>query len=103
MVGGDARSKTSLRNLGDPSRWLIANVGAEIIRLVRPFRESDAFIVVLKRVTTVERRDATVGQRSWKQGVPLDGNIHYGGIGVCGGSRDAGETLSFEMEAGSES
>ena len=59
------------RNLGDPTRWRRSNCVAECIRLCGPGRKSDAFIVARKRVTTAERRDATVGQPSSIQGVPL--------------------------------
>ena len=59
------------RNLGDPSRWASPNVVTECIRLPRPIRKSDAFIVAVKRVTTAERRDAAVVQQPSNQGVPL--------------------------------
>ena len=66
------------RNLGDPTRWRRSNRVAECIRRHGPGRKSDAFIVARKGVTTLERRDATVGQRSTRQGVPLDRKVAYG-------------------------
>jgi len=63
--------KDRRRNLGDPSGWASPNVATECIRLFRPSRKSDAFIVAVKRVTTAERRDATVVQQPSNQGVPI--------------------------------
>ena len=93
-------SKDKLRNLGDPCGWVRPNSFAECIRRRGPARKSDAFIVAGKRVTTVERRDATVGQRSLRQGVPLDRRVHYGRRGLCSRRGNAAEQLFAEMDAG---
>jgi hypothetical protein len=47
------------------------NVAAEHIRLDLTVWKSDAPIVAMKRVTTVERRGAAVDQQISKQGDPL--------------------------------
>ena len=93
-------SKDKLRNLGDPCGWVRPNSFAECIRRRGPARKSDAFIVAGKRVTTVERRDATVGQPSLRQGVPLDRRVHYGRRGLCSRRGNAAEQLFAEMDAG---
>jgi hypothetical protein len=74
--------KDQSRNLGDPLRWIRSNGLAECIRLYRPPGKSDVFIVALKGVMILEPRETTVGQHLSSQGVPLDGDIRYGRIGV---------------------
>jgi hypothetical protein len=63
--------KDKSRNLGDPFGRISSNAGAECIRLWRPVRKSDAFIVAEKGVTILEPRDATGDQQLSTQGVPL--------------------------------
>jgi hypothetical protein len=48
-------------------------------------RKSDTLIVVLKRLTAVERRGVTVDVQLTRKGVPLDGSsIYYGTTGYSG-------------------
>jgi hypothetical protein len=60
---GTADADRSSRNLRDPYEWLAsrarqtANARRECITAVRLVRESEGFIVALKRLTPVERRD----------------------------------------------
>jgi hypothetical protein len=70
-VRGQHAGKDRHRNLGDPYGWSHLQRAVRMHKAARPIGKSDAFIVAMKRVTTVEPRDATTGQQPCLEGVPL--------------------------------